>query len=281
MKIGCHVSIAGKISLAFERAKSVGCETLQIFTQNQRQWKSVHFNEEDINNFKAERELWQFYSAPLLAHASYLINMSASENELLLRSRQALLEELIRCDQLEVDYLIIHPGSHGGKGEAWGIERVAETINLITASYHPKVQLLLETTAGQGSALGYRFGQLKQIIELIGSSVSVGVCIDTCHIFAAGYAIRTAGEWQQTLTEIKETIGLDKIKAWHLNDSYKDFASRGDRHAPVGQGRIGLECFEYLLRLPETEGTPGILEIPGGMNSFQNDLSLLKQLRKS
>ncbi len=280
MKIGCHVSIAEKIWRCFERALSVDCEVFQIFTQNQRQWKSVQYSTEDVQQFHAMRNNSPFKEQPLTAHASYLINLCAEDEEKLQRSRKAFLEELKRCDTLGVDYLVIHPGSFGGQTLEWGIEKVAETLNLTLEAYTPKVQILLETTAGQGNNLGFRFEQLKAIRDLLNQAEQVGYCVDTCHIFAAGYGLENAQAVEQTLQEAESILGLKHIKVWHFNDALVERGSRRDRHAPVGEGKIGLPAFEILLNHPAFENTPAILEIPGGMDKFAENIRLLKSLRK-
>ena len=280
MKLGCHVSIAGGVFNAVTHAKESGCETFQIFTQNQRQWKSVSLSDIDVESFHRMRDNEGFRSARLLSHASYLINMCAQETDKLKRSRKAFVEELKRCDQLNLDYLVIHPGAHGGRGEEWGIAVIAETLNIVLSQYQPNVEILLETTAGQGFSIGYRFEHLQKIIEQVEKSSGVAVCIDTCHIFAAGYPIKNEVDWQNTFTQIEQTFCMDKLKALHLNDSFKESGSRKDRHAPIGEGLIGIECFEYLVNCEKIEALPAILEIPGGLDKFKQNISLLKSLRE-
>ncbi len=204
MRIGCHISISGGSHLSFERAEQLDCETFQIFTQNQRQWKSISISEDQIRTFAEKREEHKFVKAELTAHASYLINLCANKPENLIKSRNAFLDELKRCDALKISWLVIHPGAHTGKGEDWGIETIAESINLTLAEYEPRVHILLETTAGQGTAIGYKFEQIQQILNKIEKKSYVAVCIDSCHIFAAGYDIRTEEGWQNTLSEIDD-----------------------------------------------------------------------------
>lgn len=278
MKIGCHVSISGGAAEAIDRAELCGAETFQIFTQNQRRWKSVHYAAEAIALFH-ERRQQKFGRAKLVAHASYLINMCASKADTLEKSRRALVEELQRCDQLGLDFLVIHPGSHGGNGAEWGMALVAETLNTVLSSYQAGVKILLENTAGQGSALGSRFSQLQNIIEITGQNHHIGVCIDTCHAFAAGYPLHSETGFRDTISELFDAFAPDTVAVWHLNDSLMEQGSRRDRHAPIGDGRIGLGCFERLINFPEFANTPGILEIPGGMDKFRDNIALLKRLR--
>ena len=280
MKIGCHVSIAGKIWQCFERAESVGSEVFQIFTQNQRQWKSVQYAQEDIDRFCRLRSQSIYKDVPLVAHASYLINLCANDPEKLQRSRQAFVEELKRCDTLGINYLVIHPGSHGGKGESWGIAMVAESLNWALNTYQPNVRILLETTAGQGNNLGYRFEQLQAMIQQTELKERVAVCVDTCHIFAAGYGLENEQAVDDTLRIFDEILGLQQLKAWHFNDSQKEKGSRRDRHAPIGEGLIGLDAFAYLMVHPMFKDHPAILEIPGGDEKFRENIALLKGVRK-
>ena len=279
MKIGCHVSISGGIQYAFERADSLGCESFQIFTQNQRQWKSIEYDENTLQEFFSERKQHQFDRIPVIAHASYLINLCAQEPEKLEKSRRAFLEELNRCDQLGIAGLVIHPGAHGGKGEDWGIAAIADSINYALDIYSPQVQILLETTAGQGTGIGSRFEHFKQIMDLTVSESKVGVCVDTCHIFAAGYDIRSKEGWVETLQRMDDSFGLEQVAVFHLNDSKKEFDSRRDRHAPVGEGFIGAESFEILMKMERFKEIPGILEVPGGDAVFMKNIKLLKEMR--
>jgi deoxyribonuclease-4 len=281
MLIGCHVSISDNITLAVDRAAAAGCESFQLFTQNQRQWRSVKYSDADVEAFKSKRAEAGFENVPIVSHASYLINMCASKEDNLLKSRRALLEELQRCALLGVEYLVIHPGSHGGNGEEWGIAAIAETINLTLKKIQPAVKILLETTAGQGHSIGWQFEQLAAIIESVDYKDAMGVCLDTCHVFAAGYDVEDEKGWQETLQQMEQSFGIGQVKVIHLNDSKKEKGSRRDRHERIGEGFIGKECFEALVNLPEFEKVPGLLEVPGGMEAFTEDISLLKAMRKN
>ena len=279
MIFGCHVSISGGVEFAPQRADEVGAECFQIFTQNQRQWKSVVFNDQQKSAFRKEREKFGYQDRAVVSHASYLINLCASEPEKLQRSRQALFEELQRCDALGVDYLVIHPGAHGGNGEEWGIRTIAESLQILgEREWH--VRLLLETIAGQGSGVGYRLEQLAQIIELAPKENKPGVCADTCHLLAAGYDIATEEGWQTTLQIMEETIGVDNVAVWHLNDSMHPLGSRRDRHAAIGEGHIGLEGFRRLVNDTRLKDKAGILEIPGGSVKYAENIALLKEMRR-
>ncbi len=279
MKIGCHVSISGGIQNTFERADSLGCESLQIFTQNQRQWKSVEYDQSTLQNFHSERKQHHFDGVPIIAHASYLINLCAQEPEKLEKSRRAFIEELKRCDQLGIAGLVIHPGAHGGNGEEWGIAAIADSINYALDVYNPQVQILLETTAGQGTGIGSRFAHLKKIMELVILKPKMGICVDTCHIFAAGYDIRSEESWADTLQKMDDSFGLEQVAAFHLNDSKKEFNSHRDRHAPIAEGYIGAESFEILMQMERFKEIPGILEVPGGDAVFMENIKRLKNMR--
>ncbi len=277
MFLGCHVSVAGGLNNAFERAENVGCEAFQIFTQNQRQWKSTILTQEQKDGFRIMRKNSAFSLVPLTAHASYLINLCAQEDEKLSRSRQALIEELQRCDTLGLEYLVLHPGSHGGKGETWGIETISQSIMSVFSVYKPKVRLLLETIAGQGTGVGFRFEELSTILTQVAQPNAMGVCVDTCHIFAAGYDIRSG--WDSVLNQMDNAFGLDSIKVFHLNDSIKPLGSRRDRHAPIGQGMIGAKSFKILMQETLFRKIPGILEVPGGDDVFAENIKWLKSKR--
>ncbi len=280
MKIGCHVSIAQNIWACFERAQSVASEVFQIFTQNQRQWKSVQYSSEDIHKFHELRKNGPYRQVPITAHASYLINLCADDPEKLSRSRAAFVDELKRCDALGVDYLVIHPGSFGKQSLEWGIDKVAETLNYAHENYLPKVKILLESTAGQGNNLGFRFEQLSAIRERVKHKQNIAYCLDTCHIFAAGYDLESPEGLEHTLSLADEILGLSNILVWHFNDSVQPKGSRKDRHAPIGEGQIGLKAFEILINHEFFKETPAILEIPGGMDKFAENIKLLKSLRK-
>jgi len=240
MIFGCHVSIAGGVENAPLRAKALGAECFQIFTQNQRQWKALTYNERQVAAFKEARRRNGYAHIPLVSHASYLINMCAQDEEKLQRSRRALSEELTRCDSLGIEFLVIHPGSHGGLGEDWGISAAAATLNAVLQQEY-RVKILLETTAGQGTNLGWRLEHLRDIISQTKRSAQVAVCVDTCHVFAAGYDIATEEGWQSFMQEAEHLLGPKQLLVWHLNDSLHAAGSRKDRHAAIGEGAIGLQ----------------------------------------
>ncbi|MGD9489424.1 MAG: deoxyribonuclease IV [Calditrichaceae bacterium] len=280
MLIGCHVSISGGISSSVIRALNIGCETFQIFTQNQQQWINRIYTTNERDGFKHERIKYAYNHVPLMSHASYLINMCSKNEITLKKSRQALKDEIIRCDSLGIDLLVIHPGAHGGKGVDWGIDTIAETINLTLDGMRPDVTILLETTAGQGTGIGHRFEHLKSIIDQVDKDEKVGVCLDTCHIFAAGYDMGTEQDWDRVIDEYDKIVGLKKLKAFHLNDSLREVGSRVDRHAQIGKGEIGIESFKYIVNNKKMKDIPAVIEIPGDENVYRDTVIKLKNLRK-
>ena len=253
------MSISGGMYRAFERAALTGCTTMQVFTKNNNRWEARPYTPGDIEQYRLARAGSPV--APVLAHAAYLINLCAVDGEVLRKSRAALRDELGRCEALGISGLILHPGSHVGAGEKDGIKRIAESLNLAhadTPGY--RTRSILETTAGQGSAIGYRFEQLGGIIDLVDEKDRVGVCFDTCHVFAAGYDISTEGGWDGTIGAFDDVIGLRRLSAIHVNDSRKERGSRVDRHDHIGKGKIGLPGFRMLMNDPRMENVPKILE---------------------
>ena len=253
------MSISGGMYRAFERAALTGCTTMQVFTKNNNRWEARPYTPGDIEQYRLARAGSPV--APVLAHAAYLINLCAVDGEVLRKSRAALRDELGRCEALGISGLILHPGSHVGAGEKDGIKRIAESLNLAhadTPGY--RTRSILETTAGQGSAIGYRFEQLGGIIDLVDEKDRVGVCFDTCHVFAAGYDISTEGGWEETIGAFDDVIGLRRLSAIHDNDSRKERGSRVDRHDHIGNGKIGLPGFRMLMNDPRMENVPKILE---------------------
>jgi len=278
--IGAHVSIAGGLANAFSRGEKIGCTTIQIFTKNQMQWKSKPLSNEQIKRY--QQSLANSTIRSVLAHDSYLINLASPDENLLTKSGQAFLEEMDRAEKLGISYLIFHPGSHKGAGENFGLKLIADSINYVQKQRsNYRLKLLLETTAGQGTNLGYSFEQLKQIIDMLDSPHRVGVCLDTCHIFAAGYDIRTKSNYMKTFDKFDQVIGLERLHAIHLNDSKKEFGSRVDRHENIGKGEIGIEGFRLIMNDERFIHIPKVLETPGGKQKFMENLELLKNLVES
>ncbi len=279
MILGAHVSIAGSITKAPERAYEIGGETFQIFTKNQMQWCIPTLTEKTAEKFK--NNVKSFNLSFGTVHASYLVNVASSDPMTRMRSINNLVVDLERAELLNMPYLIFHPGAHKGAGEKNGIKLIAEAIDQIfDITSAKRTMLLLETTAGSGTNLGYRLEQLSEIIARTKFSDRVGVCVDTCHIFAAGYDIRTESGIVDFMDLADKSFGLGKIKAFHLNDSLGKLGSRIDRHAEIGKGSIGTRAFEVLVNLREFENTPGILETPGGPERYKVNLQLLKTFRR-
>lgn len=255
------MSIAGGVFNALISGKEVGCATIQIFTKNNNQWNAKPLSEAEIAEFKAKQK--ETGIKPVVAHDSYLINVASPDKALAQKSKEALLVELQRCEALGIPYLVMHPGSHVGAGEKEGIKRIAEALGWLQAKTKAyKAQIALETTAGQGSNLGYRFEQIAEIIEQTADKKRLAVCLDTCHIFAAGYDIRTQKAYQKTMREFDRVIGLKRLKAVHFNDSVRDLGSRVDRHAHIGQGKIGQAGFGFFMNDKRLDDIPKILETP-------------------
>ncbi|MCX7859069.1 MAG: deoxyribonuclease IV [Chloroflexus sp.] len=278
-RFGAHMSISGGVSKSFARGESVGLEAMQIFAKNERQWTAKPISAEEAAAFRAEQERTGIH--PVVVHDSYLINLAAPADELREKSIAAFADELERCAQLNIPYLVTHPGAHTGIGEEAGLARVADAINrLLAEGIGGATMILLETTAGQGTALGYRFEHLARLLELIPYHDRVGVCVDTCHIFAAGYDIRDADNYQATFAELDRLVGLERVKCFHLNDSQKDVGSRVDRHAHIGQGCIGVEAFRLLVNDPRFANLPMIIETPKGEDMAEDrmNLALLRSL---
>jgi deoxyribonuclease-4 len=259
--IGAHLSIAGGLHKAIESALALGCETVQLFTKNSNQWKGKPLTAEEVQTFRtAARAAKLKY---LTAHDSYLINLAAPGEALYRKSIEAFREEVERAETLGLSYLVMHPGAHTGSGEEAGLARVAAALDEVHAACAGyKVKVLLETTAGQGSALGFRFEHLARLLDLVKQPSRLGVCFDTCHVFAAGYPLGQDDEYDATMDEFDRVVGLKRIKVFHLNDSVKGLGSRVDRHAGIGLGQIGETAFRRLLNDPRFQKLPMILETP-------------------
>lgn len=275
--LGAHMSNAGGVHKAVERGISIGCTTMQLFVKNNVQWSAKPLAVNDVASYK--KLLSESNISPVVVHDSYLINLCAKDAAILQKSRAALKDEFDRSERLGVEYLNFHPGSHRGWGEREGIKLIAESLNIIheqTRGY--RVKSVLETTAGQGTAVGYKFEQLQQIIELVEEKERMAVCIDTCHLFAAGYDLSTEKGYEWTFGEFDEIIGLDRLVAFHINDSKRECGSRVDRHTHIGRGRIGLEGFRLLMNDQRFVKVPKILETPKGPD-MKEDVMNMRVLR--
>lgn len=278
--LGAHESVAGGLAKAFDHIASVGGESLQIFTRNQRQWQAPPLAKEEIRQF---RDSWERAgNMPVASHASYLINLGSGEPELGEKSVAAFTRELGRCDLLRIPWVVIHPGSHGGAGVEAGLANIVRHLDRVfdRAGKKSTVNVLLETTAGQGTGLGSRFEELAWIIDRSKFRDRLGVCLDTCHIFAAGYDFRTSDGYVRTFSEFDTIIGLERLLFFHLNDSKKDLGTRVDRHEHIGEGKIGVEGFRLLLNDPRIAGHPMTLETPKGkeLREDRKNLATLRSL---
>jgi|SRR5579875_2351016 len=277
MRFGSHMSVAGGVSNAFDRAEKADCDALQIFTKNANQWAAKPLADDQIERFKARQEETGIH--PVVAHDSYLINLASQDPELWEKSINAFKIELERCQQLGVPYLVTHPGAHGGAGVEAGVARVAEAFNRIHRELPDcPVLTLLETTAGQGKTLGRTFEELAGITGQVDQPERIGYCLDTCHVFAAGYELRTPEGYAETMQAFDDILGLENLKALHLNDSKKDLGSRVDRHDHIGQGLIGLEGFRQVVNDERLSGLPGLLETPKS-EDLHEDIENLNCLR--
>ncbi len=258
--LGAHESVSGGLHLAFNRIQRVGGEALQIFSRNQRQWNPAELTREEIDLFKEE---WQKHgNMEVASHGSYLINLASAKEDLLQKSINAFTQELERCHHLGIRKVVLHPGSHGGAGVEVGLGRFVAGLDKAIELARSETMVLIETTAGQGTGLGSRFEELAFILDTSRYSERLAICLDTCHIFAAGYDIRSAKEYAKTMAEFDRIVGIEKIQFFHLNDSKKDLGSRVDRHTHIGEGFIGIEGFRNLVNDPHFANSAMTLETP-------------------
>jgi deoxyribonuclease-4 len=271
------MSIGGGFFNSLYSGKELGCATIQIFTKSANQWKAKELTSEDIEKFKqAQKETGII---PVVGHDSYLINIASGDKELLQKSREALLLELTRSEKLGLSCLVMHPGSNPDEKE--GIKRIADSLSWVhSKSKNYKTKICLETTAGQGSSIGYKFEQIAQIIDLTQEDERLGVCYDTAHTFEAGYDIRDKKVYEKTFKLFNKIIGLNRLKVIHMNDSKKDLGSRVDRHEHIGKGFIGLEAFKLILNDRRFEMVPKILETPKEEDMDEKNLATLRNLYK-
>jgi deoxyribonuclease-4 len=277
--IGAHMSVAGGAVTGIERALAVRARALQIFTKNASQWKGKPISDEEAAAF---RDAWAASGlAPVVAHDSYLINLASPDPMLLRRSIEALADELLRCETLGVPFLVAHPGAHMGSGVLEGCDRVAASIDEARAlAPAPTVILLLETVAGQGTTLGRKFEELARIRSGVARRDLVQFCFDTCHAHAAGYDLTTAQGYEETFREFDAILGLESLRAFHLNDSKNERGSHVDRHEHVGKGKIGIDAFARLMRDPRFAAVPKLLETPKGADGVVMDRRNLALLRR-
>jgi len=278
--LGAHQSIAGGHHRAVERAAAVGCSCVQLFTKNNNQWRAAPLPDDAGPRFQAA--LRRAGIRHTVAHNSYLINLASPDRELWRRSVEAMLEELRRADALGIPGLVAHPGAHTTGTERGGLSRIVRAIDRIhRRGAELRSRIMLETTAGQGTCLGWRFQHLAEIIQRVREPERLGVCFDTCHVFAAGYDLRTRRVYRATMRKFDRVVGLNRIEAIHLNDSRRDLGSRVDRHEHIGRGHLGEEAFEHLLHDRRLRHVPMYLETPKGKErGTDNDVLNLRTLRR-
>lgn len=275
--IGAHVSASGGVENAPVNAHEIGAKAFALFTRNQRQWKSSPLTKNSIKLFKENCEKFGFKTEHILPHDSYLINLGHPEKEGLEKSREAFLDEMTRCEQLGLNLLNFHPGGSLGKiSDEVCLERIAESINIALDKTHGVIAVI-ENTAGQGSNLGYKFEQIRFIIDRVADKNRVGVCIDTCHSFAAGYDLTSDAAFNETFSHFDKTIGFQYLKAMHLNDAKKGLGSRVDRHESLGKGLLGMDVFKRLMHDPRFDDIPLILETPDD-TIWKEEIQLLYSL---
>jgi deoxyribonuclease-4 len=273
------MSIAGGYYLAAERAAAVGCDVVQLFTKNNNQWKARPITDDEAAAFR--NRLAELRLSHPLSHSSYLLNLASPAEPLRQKSVESCVIELQRAEKLGIPYVVIHPGAHMGAGEEVGIAHVAASLDAVLAqTRNLRCQVLLEITAGQGSSLGHRFEHLACVLTAARSRDRIGVCLDTCHLFAAGYALTRPADYRATWNQFDELIGFERLRAIHLNDSKRELGSRVDRHEHIGRGKLGLEAFSRLVNDRRLRDIPMYLETPKGTERGQDlDAINLRTLR--
>ena len=275
MRIGVHVSIAGSIDEAIDRAAATGSETIQIFSRNPRGWSSKPLVKSEVKEFRRkrkEKDIW-----PVLVHIPYLINLATPKEKLFKLSVDSYIEDIARADELGAEYFVTHLGAHTGSGEEAGLKRFCDGLNTVIRESKPKTMILLETCAGQGSSLGHKFEHIAYMLDRIKSG-NIGVCIDTCHIFVAGYDIATKKGLDDTLKRFDKLIGLKRLKAVHLNDAKGNLGSNLDRHEHIGKGKIGLAGMKLILTHPKLKDLPFVMETP--KETEKSDVINIRTARK-
>jgi deoxyribonuclease-4 len=271
--LGAHMSIAGGIPKAVDRAVGAGCTALQIFVKNASQWKGRPLPEDEVEAFRTACRIAGLKR--VVGHDSYLINLASPDDSLWERSQDALIDEIQRSTALGLSHLVVHPGAHLGSGETRGVERIADAIDRIHERLDPgSTPIALETTAGQGTSIGHRFEHLRDILGNVRKPERVGVCVDSCHVFAAGYDLRTPEAWDRTVSEFDRVVGLDLLRVLHVNDSKRGLGSRVDRHQHIGDGEIGNRGFYFIMNEERLCGVPKILETPKGKDGEEDRRNL-------
>ncbi|MCL5268604.1 MAG: deoxyribonuclease IV [Bacteroidetes bacterium] len=276
--LGAHMSVAGGLYTAFERAQRVGCNAVQIFTKNSNQWNDPAISSDDVSKYREAENKSKVEI--VVSHDSYLINLCSATDILLDKSRKAFAKEIERCAILGIKYMIFHPGAHTVMDRREAVKLVADSLNYAHSSTDGlDVVTLIETTAGQGTTVGSSFGEIAEMISLVKDKKRVGVCMDTCHIFAAGYDIRTDETYKATMNEFERTIGFGLLHTIHLNDAKKPLGSRVDRHEHIDKGQIGKTGFRLIMNDDRISSVPKILETPKGDDGYSMDIVNLELLR--
>jgi deoxyribonuclease-4 len=274
--IGAHISISGGMYKAFERADSVECTTMQIFTKSNQQWYARPFDKDEVTQFLQTKKGYAGRVDPVIVHASYLINLCSSDPAVVKRSKVALLTELERCHSLDLPFLVVHPGSSPDENAA---QIVRAGIDEVLDQFEGNTKIVLENMAGQGSSVGHKFEALASIRAASTQKSRIGFCIDTCHAFAAGYDFRTKELYENFIKKLDLVLGLDQIYVMHLNDSKKECGSNVDRHAPIGEGQIGLEPFRFIMNDTRLASLPKIIETPHAtLADDEKNLAVLRSL---
>lgn len=271
--LGAHISTAGGCGKAIDRALSLGCTAMQIFVKNNMQWFAQPLEAKEASAFCNHPRRGELLS--VFGHCGYLINLAAVNPDFRARSLRALREELVRAEQLQLPFLVLHPGAHMGAGIEAGLEKVVDGINTVFAQVpEVRTRIALEITAGQGTCLGHRFEQLAAILSAVREPGRLCVCLDTAHLFAAGYDLSTRAAVRETFAQFDKIVGYERLVALHLNDSKTAHGSRVDRHEHIGKGKIGLEAFRYLMRGPRFQSIPKVLETPKGKEMLEDAVNL-------
>jgi len=276
LRLGCHVSVSGSPVSAIVAGVDAGCETIQMFPGSPQQWGTVEVSDEQALEFARAKEASRI--EPVVLHSIYLVNLASPSDSIFNRSKASITSSLAKADRLGARAVITHIGNHKGEGVEFGLGRIAEAVTSCLEGSAGEALLLLETTAGAGTSIGNSFEQFGRLFDMAGRPERLGFCLDTCHVFAAGYDISTKGGVDRTLEELDRYIGLDRLKVLHMNDSAGECGSHLDRHEHIGMGRIGLEAFRYMVNHPSLIDLPAIIELPRGAPEDPDDLGLLRSL---
>ncbi len=275
MRFGYHVRVKEKLATALDEGSTAGCDTIQIFPGPPQQWGTPNVSREDIEEFRSRKEETKI--DPVTIHSIYLVNLAAPDESIYRRSIGSLVSALKRADEIGAYAVVTHIGNHKGKGEVYGIERIASAVTSVFEKFKGEAMLLLETTAGSGTSIGHTFEQFGSVFSSAGFPEKLGFCLDTCHVYAAGYDVSSVEGLEKTLGDIDKNMGLERLKLLHLNDSLGGLGSRVDRHAHIGEGKIGLDGFRNIVNHPLLKELPAICEVPYESNGGK-DIALLRSL---